>query len=387
MYKIPKTIFARNSFMHFSIFIAAIITLLKKSLPAVLICSVTPWLTAQTTFHQNLPKVYHIHKTNTRPIIDGKIDQVWQIAGFTDKFVDIQGDKMPLPAFDTRVKMLWDDSTIYFLAVLDEHHICAFLTNHDDIIFYDNDFEIFIDPDDDTFDYFEIEINAFATVWDLFLSRPYKLGGRAIFNWDMKGAEWAVHVLGTLNNPNDTDTAWVIEMAIPFSNFAEGIQHRKLPKAGDYWRTNFSRVQWQYDRIDGKYVKKTDPATGKNLPEDNWVWSPMGKIQMHCPEKWGYIWFVDEKINNNSLPQYPKSAIPKKILYTLFEAQNSFFVKNNHYSKNLKHLITDDLQIAGSHYTVEFEISKSYFVIHLIDKNEKLKYSIDKKGHFSQNQF
>ena len=39
------------------------------------------------------------------------------------------------------------------------------------------------------------------------------------------------------------------------------------------------------DIVDGKYQKQ-------NKPEDNWVWSPQGIIDMHQPEHWGYLRFV-----------------------------------------------------------------------------------------------
>ena len=29
-------------------------------------------------------------------------------------------------------------------------------------------------------------------------------------------------------------------------------------------------------------------------PEDNWVWSPQGVINMHIPERWGRLVFVKE---------------------------------------------------------------------------------------------
>src|SRR3712207_6853585 len=34
---------------------------------------------------------------------------------------------------------------------------------HDAIIYHDNDFEVFIDPDNDTHQYFEIEVNAYRS--------------------------------------------------------------------------------------------------------------------------------------------------------------------------------------------------------------------------------
>jgi hypothetical protein len=48
---------------------------------------------------------------------------------------------------------------------------------------------------------------------------------------------------------------------------------------------NFSRVEWEHRIVDGRYRK----AEGKK--EDNWVWSPQGEINMHIPERWGYVRF------------------------------------------------------------------------------------------------
>jgi hypothetical protein len=58
------------------------------------------------------------------------------------------------------------------------------------------------------------------------------------------------------------------------------------PLPGESWRVNFSRVEWQVETA-GKAYKK---VPGK--PEDNWVWSPQGLINMHVPEHWGYVTFV-----------------------------------------------------------------------------------------------
>jgi hypothetical protein len=42
---------------------------------------------------------------------------------------------------------------------LESPHVWATLTNHDTVIFQDPDFEVFIDPDGDTHNYYEFEIN------------------------------------------------------------------------------------------------------------------------------------------------------------------------------------------------------------------------------------
>ncbi|MBN3036689.1 MAG: hypothetical protein JW861_13980, partial [Bacteroidales bacterium] len=42
--------------------------------------------------------------------------------------------------------------------------------------------------------------------------------------------------------------------------------------------------------------KRIDPGTGKPFPEKNLTWSPQGAVNMHIPEKWGYIRFVNPDI-------------------------------------------------------------------------------------------
>ncbi|MCB0744381.1 MAG: carbohydrate-binding family 9-like protein, partial [Ignavibacteriae bacterium] len=94
------------------------------------------------------PERYLCYKTGEPIKIDGKFDEdSWQKAEWTNKFVDIEGDLKPNPYYNTQVKMLWDDENFYFAAKLYEPHIWANLTERDAVIFYDNDFEIFTDPD------------------------------------------------------------------------------------------------------------------------------------------------------------------------------------------------------------------------------------------------
>ena len=97
-----------------------------------------------------VPRVYHCYKTPTAPIIDGCADDaVWHEAAETDLFVDINGDGSPSPRYATRAKMLWDDEYFYVIATMEESYIRAKLANHDDIIWHENDFEVFLDPNGD----------------------------------------------------------------------------------------------------------------------------------------------------------------------------------------------------------------------------------------------
>lgn len=226
------------------------------------------------------PKVYVAGRAAKPIAIDGRLDE-WDDAPWSDLFVDIEGDAKPDPPYETRFKMLWDDEHLYIGAWLEEPCVWATLTERDSIVFHDNDFEVFIDPDGDTNNYYEIEINALGTVFDLFLVRPYRDGGPALHGWDCKGLRSAVWVDGRLNDPSVVDRGWSVEMAIPFAS----LDGTKPPKIGDQWRINFSRVEWHIDVIDGTIVKKP------NVPEENWVWTPQGAIDMHIPERWGYLRF------------------------------------------------------------------------------------------------
>jgi hypothetical protein len=248
------------------------------------------------------PKHYVSYRASSPLAIDGRLDEPsWKAAPWTDAFVDIEGDRAALPRHATRAKMLWDEDYFYFAADLEEPHLWATLTARDSVIFQDNDFEIFIDPDGDTHNYFELEINALATVWDLMLVQPYRDGGPAIHAWDIAGLKSAVNVRGTINKPDDRDDGWSVEIAIPWTILVEAAPGKRRPRANDRWRVNFSRVQWQLDVADNRYAKRRDGKTGKPLPEDNWVWSPQGTVNMHMPERWGIVQFADAASGANTI--------------------------------------------------------------------------------------
>jgi hypothetical protein len=224
--------------------------------------------------------------------IDGALDEPsWRTATWSRPFVDIQGDGHPAPLHRTRVEMLWDDKALYIAADLDEPDLWATLTARDSVIFHDNDFEVFIDPDGDTHNYGELEVNALGTAWDLLLARPYRDGGPPANGWDIHGLEVGVTRRGTLNHPGDRDDGWTVELALPWTSLEDLTADHQPPRAGDHWRVNFSRVEWRLDARDGVYAKRTAADDRTTLPEDNWVWSPQGAVDMHMPERWGVVQF------------------------------------------------------------------------------------------------
>lgn len=311
------------------------------------------------------PKHYVCYKTDKTLKIDGKIDEaIWAKAEWTDLFCDIEGILKPAPRFKTRAKMLWDDKYLYIAGEIEEPHLQANIKQRDAVIFYDNDFEVFIDPDGDTFKYYELEINALATAWDLFLVKPYREEGSGAYNsWDIKGLKVAVNLQGTLNNPKDVDKGWTCEIAIPWSVLRESYSNESKPKQGEQWRINFSRVEWKYKTVNNKYVKEIDPKTNKAYPEDNWVWSPQGIINMHYPEMWGFVQFSTKTAGTaNEEFIFKPGEKAKWALRKIYYEEHTYKNINGGYTNDIDKLGLKSYKVEGYVWPPEIEATKNLFM-------------------------
>jgi hypothetical protein len=227
--------------------------------------------------------------------------------------------------------MLWDAEYLYVAADLEEPHVWATLKEHDSVIFQDNDFEVFIDPDGDNHEYYELEINALNSEWDLRLVKPYRDGGPALNSWEVPGLKSGVQVRGTLNDPRDIDQGWSVEMALPWKALAEFAHRSVPPRDGDQWRINFSRVEWKHVVVDGRYKKVPDPK------EDNWVWSPQGVIDMHRPEMWGYVQFSTAEPGRTAFRPDPTWSA-RQYLHAIYAAQKSYHQKHGRWAGSVNDL-------------------------------------------------
>ncbi|MBM1106289.1 carbohydrate-binding family 9-like protein [Aurantibacter crassamenti] len=348
----------------------------KTKLPAYFVLFVV--LTLQSFFTlivaQEPPRSYVAQKANDVIHIDGKATEAtWQTAQFTSKFIDIEGVKTP--KYDTRMKMSWDDSNLYFYVEMNEPHVWGTLKERDTVIFYNNDFEVFIDPDGDTHNYLEFEMNALNTVWDLWLTKPYRNGPKVIDGWDIHGLKSAVHINGTLNNANDSDTSWSVEIAMPWKALLEADKTNEVP-SGKFWRINFSRVNWDFDLIDGRYSRKKD-AEGKYLREYNWVWSPQGVINMHEPEHWGYVYFSE---NGNETFEIPQEEKLKWRLYAV--ARKLWSTKNAPISKKQMQEITAEWEVDGEIVKPVFEQHSTGWNLSVVSPFTNKTLSVSEDGKF-----
>jgi hypothetical protein len=311
------------------------------------------------------PQRYVVYRSPSPLRIDGKLtESAWTAASWSDAFVDIEGDAKPRPPFRTRAKMLWDDQAFYIAADLDEPDLWATLTERDAVIFRDNDFEVFIDPDGDTHAYYEFEVNALGTPWDLMLIKPYRDGGPAITAWDIAGLEVGIDVRGTLNRPGDRDDGWTVELALPWKSLREAAPDHNPPSPGSSWRVNFSRVEWQMDVGEGRYTKRLKPGTKDPLPENNWVWSPQGAINMHMPERWGYVQFSGAEAGSrtDAFADDPNEKV-KWALRRLYYRQRTAHAAGGAYATTLEALKPSDIRVEGLDFRPDMHATASRYEI------------------------
>lgn len=325
------------------------------------------------------PRTMVVHRALAPLQIDGVADEEsWGKTPYSEEFVDIEGVKKP--KYPTRVRMLWDENYLYFHAELEEPHVWGSLKQRDTVIFHNNDFEIFLDPDGDTHNYYEFEINALGTVWDLFLAKPYREGGPVLNHWDIAGLKTAVSVQGSLNDPTDLDRGWSVEVAMPWAVLKEASGSNDLP-IGRFWRINFSRVNWEFELRDGTYARKRG-ADGKLLPEYNWVWSPQGAIDMHRPEHWGYVYFSPHGAGQPDVFDIPRDEEIRWLLYDLYRGQKRQLRERGAYAATLAELgietrlgdsteVQLELELHNGGWTIQAKSPFSPGLVHRIAEDGK----------------
>ncbi|MGF7231882.1 carbohydrate-binding family 9-like protein [Arachidicoccus sp.] len=328
------------------------------------------------TIVEFIPKSYIVHFAEGPILIDGSLnDKAWENAPWTDLFEDITGYKSV--AFPTRVKMLWNNDYLFIGAKLEEENVWASIRKKDSIIYLNNDFEVFLSNSNSTRNYTEIEINALNSLLDIFIPKPYRNGGKALISWDIKKLQSAVSIQGTLNNPKDKDSSWTVEVAIPFKSLSLwAVQFE--PANNSLWRINFSRVEWDFDLKNGLYEKRKD-AAGKLLPEHNFVWSPQGIVDMHFPERWGYLSFTTDKNKTNFI--IPYTELQKLKLWHIYYLEKKYYSLHKEYAKSMHRLSTkDNVLINTKRNRIQLIATKKQFTAIISDLENQSIYSINDAG-------
>ncbi len=235
-----------------------------------------------------------VRKTAKAPVIDGKLDDAaWVNAPTTGTLKDsLNGEKVIEPGAEAKV--LWDDQFLYVAFTAKDTHVWSDLKNHDDKLWTQDVFEVFLDADGDGQTYVELQVNPNNATFDSYL--PVRRGNQD--DWTAEGMKTAVMIDGDLASKDGEDKGWSAEMAIPWAA-VRGRQDAaavKLPPAlGQSLRANFFRFDL------GKSGKQVAAA-----------WSATVEPDFHNTGRFGKLTFADETgtVPPSGVPMVPAGGAP-----------------------------------------------------------------------------
>lgn len=273
---------------------------------------VYPVITCPYTPKSFKPQSYIVYKTIDDITIDGALNESsWKKARWTDSFGHIFMEGYKKPFLATHAKMLWDEKQFFAAVKLEEPNLLGHVVEKDSEIYFDNDIELFIDVDNDSQNYIELEFNCLGTVWDMLLPKEYGRGGIPFRHpkiegsrpWDLEGLRVAVRMEGSINYPLDTDNGWIIEISIPWESLRKTCRDGSaLNQPGCNFRLNFSRVEHPWPR--------TWPVIdweNRGGPCWDWTWSPNLVYNMHSCESWGKVILSDRSVLHAADSDYKKT--------------------------------------------------------------------------------
>lgn len=227
--------------------------------------------------------------------VDGKLDDAaWQPLKWTPYWTAPDGSKRPAPR--TRAKFTWDDQYLYVGVHSVDDDVWGTLTERDSNTWEQEVIELFIDADNDRKDYLELQVTPANVVFDAKFAR-HRSDLKVARAWNMPGLKTGAHVEGTLNERDDVDSGWSVEIAVPF---AATPGSRTPPAHGALWRVNLFR--WDA------------PKAGRQQAA---AFSPPIVGDFHALNRFGRLRFVDPaKVAPTAVSpmSVPSSVLQKKPL-------------------------------------------------------------------------
>ena len=215
---------------------------------------------------------YEVHRTTVPIVIDGAVDaEEWAAASPAVEFI-FPWDEQTGAKQKTRARLLWDNTNLYVAYECEDSDITASQTDRDSNVYRDDTVELFLNVvPEQIVAYYGIEINVQCVYMDyLWTEEEYYHK-----NLQFEGVEVATKIDGTLNQRDDTDTGWSLEVAIPWSNFSA--MGRRGPRVGTVYEANLNR--W-----DG-----VNPDRRLSL----WSDSQLDWPHPHAPAHFGELRFVE----------------------------------------------------------------------------------------------
>lgn len=215
-----------------------------------------------------------VYRAASRIVIDSRLDEpAWRAAPPVGDFHFNRwksGDREP-----TVARLLWDDENLYVGYMCHDRHISARIAERHGPVSQDDCVEIFLSPDPEKVtNYYTFEINAIGAM----LNRCRTDWWTGPPTWEPEGVRYRTTFQGMERKEESPDDRhWIVELAIPFRNFARDAAHTP-PRDGDRWRLNLNR-------------------TGGITNRQSSTWSPIAPpaASFHTPQAFGRVRFVNRR--------------------------------------------------------------------------------------------
>jgi hypothetical protein len=226
---------------------------------------------------------YHVGvhaQTDARPRLAVKATPDFEVNGAGDhqgwksaEWVPLRRRQPEGHPYDTRFKILYSPSGLYFLMEGSDRKLTATMSEDFMDLWNEDVFEVFLWPDERHPIYFEYEISPLNRELPILIPNfgGQFLGWRPWHYERDRVTRKATSIIGGEKTPHAAIQGWRAEFFIPYA-LLRPLQNVP-PKPGMRWRANFYRM----DHDDGKRTQ--------------WEWAPVGKT-FHDYEKFGEIEFV-----------------------------------------------------------------------------------------------
>ena len=226
------------------------------------------------------PKPHECRFTEWPITIDGKADEkVWESAEIIENFSLPWLGKEARPAKTaTKARLLWDLDNLYFFSEMVDSDLYADVTEHDGDTWNNDVFELFFKPADNKPGYYEFQVNAKNTVFDMFLPRRGHVARfRSAQDFHL---ESKVVLDGTLNNWTDRDKGWSVEGKIPWRDF---IKTGGRPAIDEVWKFVLCRYDYCID-FETFDLSWSSPKSSKPHADFH-RWEDYSELKFIGPEK------------------------------------------------------------------------------------------------------
>ncbi|MFT7622210.1 MAG: hypothetical protein ACI9WU_001378 [Myxococcota bacterium] len=180
--------------------------------------------------------------------IDGRLgDTGWDAVAPTRAF--IRSDGTAYAPRHCAARLAWDNDALYVAFDVADDDVDSPFTERDQDLWTRDVAEIYLDPESDAKNYYEIQISPNGVLFDA-LFPAYRENLERSRKWNAPGIEFAARQRGG---------GWTAELRVPFSAIRYAKTRR--PKPGDSWAMNLYRIDIHPDGR-GDYTAWTPPIVG-----------------------------------------------------------------------------------------------------------------------------